>query len=501
MIDLYWITVLVVAAYFIAVLYIGARASRFIKTAEDYVVAGRNLGFLAFMILIVGSVMSGMTVLGASGLAYIAGWPSMWEPIFVCFSVAVLMILFGAKLYRVSRRMSYNTVQDYLAHRFESPKAMRALAATAGVIISFIYLTGQFRAISIVLAWLFGIPHVYALLLSAVVITAYVVLGGLYAVAYTTLVQGIALLAGCILMVPFVLKAAGGMAYVNAQLASIDPNLVAVAYPQVHPPLGGHAFLTPLYLVSFFCLLSLGLATAPHALNNVLAARRSSYFKWAPLVAFLIYITAFYLIKMAGLAARVMAFNGVLQVPHPDYAIVAAIEHSFPAAAWSLFAVIVLAAVMSTTDRLLLTIGTLYGWDIHKNVLHTSASDAQVKSASRWMVLIAAVLSFVAAINPPALLAWLIWMGIGLMLATYCVPLLAGLYWRGATREGGIASMVVGMTGAVVFGYIHQYVTPLPAHFSFFAFIASAAAMVIVSLLTRKTSPEVLDATETGPRF
>lgn len=57
------------------------------------------------------------------------------------------------------------------------------------------------------------------------------------------------------------------------------------------------------------------------------------------------------------------------------------------------------------------------------------------------------------------------------------------------------------MAGAVVFGYIHRYVTPLPVHFSFFAFIASAVAMVIVSLLTRKTNPEVLDATETGMRF
>jgi Mg2+/Co2+ transporter CorC len=79
----------VVVVYFAIVLYIGGRTAKFVKTAEDYMVAGRNLGFMAFMILIVGSVMSGMTVLGSSGLSYIAGWPSMWEPIFVCLSVAV----------------------------------------------------------------------------------------------------------------------------------------------------------------------------------------------------------------------------------------------------------------------------------------------------------------------------------------------------------------------------------------------------------------------------
>ncbi len=496
-----WITGIVVVAYFVLVLFLGARAARFVHSAEDYVVAGRNLGFLAFMILVVGSVMSGMTVLGASGLAFIAGWPSMWEPIFVCLSVAVLMVLFGSKLHRLSGRFRYNTVQDYLAHRYESPKTMRAIAASAGVVISFIYLTGQFTAISIVLAWLFGIPHLYALLISAVVITAYVFVGGLYAVAYTTLMQGIALLVGSIALAPFVLKAAGGLEYVNARLASIDPHLVQVAYPQVHPPLGGHAFLTPLFLVSFFFLLALGLATAPHALNNVLAARRASYFRWAPLCAFVIYIVAFYFLKLTGFAARVMAEDGVISVPHADYAIVAAIEHSFPTIVWSLFAVIVLAAVMSTTDRLLLTIGALYGWDIHKNVLHPGASDGQVKAASRWMVLVAGALSFLVAIKPPELLAWLIWMGIGLMLATYCVPLVAGLYWRGATRAGGIASMIVGLVTAVVFGYISRYVTPLPVHFSMYAFVASAVALVLVSLVTPRCSREVLEETDAGLMF
>ncbi len=491
----------VIVVYFAIVLYIGGRTAKFVKTAEDYMVAGRNLGFMAFMILIVGSVMSGMTVLGSSGLSYIAGWPSMWEPIFVCFSVAVLMVVFGTKIHRVCAKFGYNTVQDYLARRFESPKIVRGLAGVAGMVISFIYLVGQFRAITIVLSWYFKIPDIYALLISSIVITVYVLLGGLYAVAYTTLVQGLALIIGAIVLMPVVIQKAGGLTYINTRLAQIDPNMVSLAYPQVHPPVEGYAFLTPLYLVSFFFLLTFGLATAPHALNNVLSAKKASYYKWAPFWAFLIYIVSFTFIKIGGLAARAMAIDGLFTVPHPDYAIVAAIEHSFPESLWVLFAIIVLAAVMSTTDRLMLTIGSIFSWDIYRNLLHPEADDAKVRKISRLTVLLSGIFAFFLAIKPPALLAWLIWMGIGLMLSTYCAPLLAGLYWKRATREGGIAGMVVGLVVAIIAGYIAQFVRPLPVHFSILGFIASSLALIIVSLLTPPPSKETLEDCEVGFSF
>jgi len=495
------IILLTVVGYFALVLYIGARASKLVKNAEDYIVAGRNLGFLVFMILVISSIMSGMTVLGSSGLAYLTGWPSMWEPIFVCLSVAVLMIVFGAKLHRLSSKHGYNSVQDYLAHRFESPRTIRLIAAIAAIAISFIYLVGQFRAISIVLTWLFDLPNIVSLLIGCAVITIYVLLGGLYAVAHTTMVQGLCLLIGCVFVIPPVIQAAGGLTQINQTLSAVDPNLVALAYPQAHPPVESYGFLTPLFLVSFFFLLSFGLAAAPHTLNNILSARRYTYFRWLPALAFFVYIVVFFLIKFGGFAARTLVIQGKFQVPHPDYALIAAIEHSLPPVVWAFFAVVVLAAVMSTTDRLLLTIGTLFSWDIYKRIFAQEASDDRIRAISRRVVVITSGLAFVLAINPPALLAWLIWMGIGLILSTFCVPLLAGLYWRGATREGGIAAMVFGFGSAVAAGYVHEFVVPLPFHFSLVGFAVSLVAMITVSICTSRTSDSVLAATETGLHF
>jgi sodium/proline symporter len=231
-----------------------------------------------------------MTILGVAGLGYTTGWPSIWEQIFVPLSAAVCILFFGTKIHAVAAKTGYVTVQDYFAHRFYSPKGIRGTSAIIGILISIIYLVGQYISISMVLSWLFKIPYQWALIIGAVIVMAYTILGGLYAIGMASLVQGIMILAGVLLVGPFVIQAAGGLTYINTVMASIDVNMTHLWYPQVHPPYAKYAFLTPAYLVSFFFLLSFGLAAAPHVVNNVLAARDQNYFKWSPLAAFIIYM-------------------------------------------------------------------------------------------------------------------------------------------------------------------------------------------------------------------
>ncbi|MDD3574967.1 MAG: sodium:solute symporter family protein, partial [Methanospirillum sp.] len=77
-------------------------------------------------------------------------------------------------------------------------------------------------------------------------------------------------------------------------------------------------------------------------------------------------------------------------------------------------------------------------------------------------------------------------------------PLLAGLYWRSATRMGAIASMASGLLSAGIFGAYYQFIAMLPLHFSFYAVIVSIIVMITVSLFTQKTDEKVLDETKTG---
>jgi sodium/proline symporter len=495
------LTLVLVGLYFVLLVGIGSWASKKIHSTEDYMLAGRSLGFWVFTILIVCSICSGMTLLGVSGFGYTSGWPGIWEQIFVPLAASFCIIFFGVKLNAIGKERGYLTVQDYLAERFESPRALRGLSAISGIVVSLIYLVGQYAAISIVLVWLFGIPHWQALLIAGIIITAYTVIGGLYAVSWTTLFHGGILILGVLLMAPPVIISAGGLEHINTVLAGIDPNFVEPWFPS--PAYASYAYATPEFLVSFGILLMVGLACAPHVINNVLAAKEARFFKWAPLVAFAIYAVVMFLVKFTGFAVRSLVEEGKLVLPAAvnaqDFAFIAGVEYAMPnVALWAFFAVIVLAAVMSTTDRLMLTIGTSFAWDVYKNILRPSAPDKEVLLVSKVAIVLGAGSTLLLAINPPEMLAWLIWMGIGVMLATFAVPLLAGLYWRGATKEGAIASMAVGLISAVGFGYWHQFVAPLPMHFSFFALSLSLAAMVAVSLLTAKNSEAVLNGTRTG---
>ena len=97
------ITIGVIVVYFLAMLGIGAWASKKIKNTEDYLVAGRQLGFWVFILLMIGTVASGMSLLGVSGLGFKAGWPTIWEQIFVPLSIGFCIIFFGVKLHNVAR--------------------------------------------------------------------------------------------------------------------------------------------------------------------------------------------------------------------------------------------------------------------------------------------------------------------------------------------------------------------------------------------------------------
>ncbi len=492
--------------YFVVVLFVGFWASKKIKSFESYIVAGRDLGFWAFTILVITSCMSGMTLLGSSGLGFIGGWPTIWEQMFVPLSCAVTVFLFGTKLHRVAGKMRYFTLQDYLAHRFESPRLLRGITGLAVFVTSLIYLVGQYTAVGITLERVLGLSYPTAVMLGALVVTIYVFAGGMYAVGWTNLVQGGIIILGVLFVAPFIIMKAGGLTHVNETLASIDPNYIKAAFPQVNPPYKPYAFMTPVYIVSFFFLLTFGLAAAPHNINNVLAARKNSYFKWAPLAAFGIYLCVFYLIKVVGFTARAMAVDGTLTLPQgvanpQDFSFILAVQSSFSPLVWTLFGVIVLAAVMSTTDRLLLTIGTSFSWDVYRNIINPKASDKAVTYLSKAVVFIVAIISIVLALNPPKLLAFLIWMGIGVMLSVFVTPILAGLYWKRATRAGVVAATLTGFFSAISLACIDRFVMKMPFHFSFLSFFLSIVTVIVVSLLTARTSEKVLRETETGLWF
>jgi Na+/proline symporter len=85
------------------------------------------------------------------------------------------------------------------------------------------------------------------------------------------------------------------------------------------------------------------------------------------------------------------------------------------------------------------------------------------------------------------------------MFATSAVPMLAGLYWRRATREGALVSMALGLIASLIFGGISYFkLAKLPMRFSLYVFVIAVVAMIVVSFMTKPTREKILDETMTG---
>lgn len=149
----------------------------------------------------------------------------------------------------------------------------------------------------------------------------------------------------------------------------------------------------------------------------------------------------------------------------------------------------VLAAVMSTTDALLLACSSAIAHDILGGVLRHRASErtmAKIRIASAWVI---GLLALYWALSPPELISRFYTAGVGLLSAGLFVPTIAGLWWRRANRAGGMAALLVGSSAYVLthFEVINTRQAPVVVGLA-----ASTLAMLAGGWLGSADPPELL---------
>jgi Na+/proline symporter len=153
----------------------------------------------------------------------------------------------------------------------------------------------------------------------------------------------------------------------------------------------------------------------------------------------------------------------------------------------------VLAAVMSTTDALLLACSSSISHDLLGNVLREKASQRTidfVRVGTSWAI---GLLALYWAYSPPALISEFYTAGIGLLSGSLFVPVVAGLWWKRANRIGGILSLVA---GALTYVLVQLQILPIPLAPILASLAASAVAMAAGGLLGPPDSREMILAIE-----
>jgi len=459
----------VVGGYLLLVCGIGAWNYRRASTEEGFLAAGRSLGpIIGGATLMANQVSAGATIgmVGFhyfSGISYAWSWPLVW----IGWVVAALFV--APRI----RRIAGLTLPDFFAARFES-RGARAVAAVFILIVYAVMLSAQYQAGGLLFGLVGGMAYAQAVLLVAVITTAYTVLGGMYGNAYVGMLKAVLLLGCYALAVPYLLAHVGSVPHIGEALTALDPRLTRNWFGWRQ-------------LLAISMAIGLGLAASPYEISAIYSIQSKRATRLAIGYSFLFQGCIGVGILLFGLSMRV----AMPELPDPDLATPVLGMSVLPP--W-MGLIVLLAAVVTFTrtgGAILLTVASAVSHDLYGEIFRPDATDRAKVRAGRLAVLTFSAIPVALALRQFDLVNFIVIWAAKLMVSFLFVPVVVGLNWRRATRSGAIASMLGGMVACLVWSRCGDpYFLGLdPAEAGV---LASAVLMVVVSLASAPASPATL---------
>jgi len=432
---------ILVLLYLGACIGIGVFASRKVLASRDeYWVAGRRIGTAVNAMAIMASLASGGSIIGVMGLAYSQGIPAtlaLFAGAVIGFPLASVLVAHQL------RTFGRYTITDFLAFRFPSP-VVRLLVPILIVIAFTVYIVAQLKAAGITAHALLGIPYETALVIATLVFITYVSIGGMIAITWTDVIQGLMMLIVVLGTALAVIWRAGTPFELMRQTTEVAPELGRLAGQNIGSSLG------------YFVIWATAIPVIPHIVMRVFTARDGRSAQLSLNLAMMAYSVMILAAVLVIVPVGKLGFPGLEDA---DHVFLRVIQTEFPAVVRGIAVAAVLAAVMSTTDALLLACSSAIAHDLLGGFLRQRASDrtlAAVRVASAWVI---GIFALYWALSPPELLSRFYTAGIGLLSAGLFVPTIAGLWWKKANLTGGVGALVSGagiyalaLTGALDIG-------------------------------------------------
>lgn len=461
----------VLVLYLLLVIGIGVYMRRRVQTEADYLAAGGTLGAVVGGATLAATQMSAGTAIGSVGFHYQLGYNYSWIWLAIWSSWVVMALLMAPKMKALFNSHGALTVPDLLGTRFES-KAVRVIAVVILLFAFGLTIVAELVGGSYVLNVAFGVPETLGVLIIAAVFIFYTVLGGLFAIAYTDLLQMIVFAVGFAIAVPYAVSQAGGFTAMNERLAQADPSLVANGMP-----------LATLFAVGFsFFILLVGY---PIIAIRFYSLRDNKTIRRAVGISFIFQAMVAVSVAFLGVSARVLYPN----LETPDLASPTIAMELLPPILGGLLLAAILAAIQSTVSAVLLMLSSAISHDILKQVMGWRLSERQQVNVTRAVVLVMGILPIPFALNPLPLIQQ-IWINAAVLIgSSFAVVTLLGLFWKRATTAGAISSMVGGMASAAIWLALGN---PFGINAVYVSVPVSLLGMILVSLLTKPVSAEAL---------
>ncbi len=456
-----------------------ARRARRDASPADHFLAGRGLGTAVLFLTLYATAYSGNSLLGYPGEAYRRGFSWVMATGFM-LAIVVAYQLLVPRLYPLSRSESFVTPGDYLRYRFgEEPggSSLRLLVAVLMAVALANFLLAQLIAMGLVTSQVTGgiVPYPAGVAGLAALILLYESVGGMRAVAWTDAGQGVLMLAGLTALLLWLVRDAGGAGAITDAIAAVRPDAVAV------PPRREQV-----NWASTLVLLGVASVVYPQAIQRVFAARSARALRRSlSLMSFMPLATTL-VVTLIGLAAipRFDALGGVAaDTVTPRLLHAWAAEGPGSAALAVLVFLGALAAIMSTADSVLLSLGSVLAQDLLGGERRDPRTTARGKALAAVSIAGATALALA-----PRLSLWRL-IELKMELLIQCAPaFLVGLHWRGLRARPAAAGVLAG-TAVAVAGVLGGIVRPVGVHVGVWGLAINLAVACAGSALEGRLAP------------
>lgn len=490
--------------YFVAMVAIGIYF--FFKSKavseKDYFLGGRAMGPWVTAMSAQASDMSAWLLMGLPGSILAFGFGQAWIGIGLAIGTAANWILVAKRLRKFSKAAGDSiTLPQYLSNRFASKSHTVSIICAVVFLVCFtIYVASAFVAGTDVFTTLVpSLSRTKAMLIFAAIVVVYTFLGGFNAVCWTDFFQGLLMLAA-LLIVPITI--------------ALGDNLDISALDTVYKSKSGEEFkfVANFFNASWQDILSgmgwgLGYFGMPHIIVRFMAIEKPSMVKKSATVAIIwVVLSLAATIVIAYLGRMFVYDNGVdlskdlLWNGQQSLVFVKLAKYVFPGFIAGLLLAAIIAASMSTADSQLLVAASSFTSDLYKPLVRKQASNKEILWVSRIVVIAIAVIAyFIASSKGKAAQAImdLVSNAWGIFGAAFGPAVLLSLFWKRFTYKGAVAGILVGAIVDMLWLWLpvsgDQTLTAITGIYEIIpGFIIGALAAIIVTLIDRQPSEEVL---------
>ena len=496
---------LAIIVYLGCMLYVGYRCSKNNNDSADFYLGGRKLGPLVTAMSAEASDMSSWLLMGLPGLAYLTGVADAgWTAIGLAIGTYLNWRIVAKRIRRYTHVAGNSiTLPSFFSNRYRDEKKILQSIGAIFIVIFFIpYTASGFAACGKLFSSLFGINYQVAMVISALIIVGYTTLGGFLAASTTDFIQSIIMSIALVIVFIFGIHVTGGVSAVVENAQSLPGYLTMHT---TYDPVSGTEQPYPIISIVSMIAWGLGYFGMPHILLRFMAIEDEEKLKLSRRVAtgwVVISLAVAVLIGIIGLAMTAAGELIPLEGSASETIIVKIADlmsqHGvLPALLAGTILAGILASTMSTADSQLLAASSSVSSDLLGDFLKKKTGKKGSMFADRITLLIIALVAVFLARDPNSSVFNIVsfaWAGFG---AVFGPVVLFALFWKRSNWQGALAGMISG--GAMVF--IWKYlVRPLGGAWDIYellpAFLVSCAAIVLVSLLTKAPSKEIVEEFE-----